>query len=124
MSVGGCVALQWWMRCTAESIARRANREDECTGRFWEGRFKLQSLLDEASRGAEVWSRVQAWPVRRLPRWVERINEALTEKEFKAIRHGVGRGKPYGDETWITKMVKKRGLESTVSPRGRPKKRS
>jgi len=37
------------MRCTAENIARRANREDECTGRFWEGRYKLQNLLDEAS---------------------------------------------------------------------------
>ena len=41
--------VSWWMRCTAENIARRANKEDECTGRFWEGRFKLQNLLDEAS---------------------------------------------------------------------------
>jgi hypothetical protein len=37
------------MRCTAENIARRANREDECSGRFWEGRYKAQLLLDEAS---------------------------------------------------------------------------
>jgi REP element-mobilizing transposase RayT len=41
--------VSWWMRCLAENIARLANKEDECTGRFWEGRFKCQLLLDEAS---------------------------------------------------------------------------
>jgi hypothetical protein len=41
--------ISWWMRCTTEHIARRANREDECTGHFWEGRYKCQLLLDEAS---------------------------------------------------------------------------
>jgi hypothetical protein len=40
------------MKCVSEPIAKRANREDEVTGHFWEARFKAQPLLDETAIAA------------------------------------------------------------------------
>jgi REP element-mobilizing transposase RayT len=46
--------LSWFMRCLDEHIARKANDEDDVTGRFWEGRFKCQVLESEQALAAAM----------------------------------------------------------------------
>ena len=41
--------LSWFMGQLNEKIACRANREDNCTGSFWEARFKSQRLANPAA---------------------------------------------------------------------------
>ena len=40
-------SLSWLMKCLNEFIARQANKEDQCTGHFWEARYQSQALLTE-----------------------------------------------------------------------------
>jgi REP element-mobilizing transposase RayT len=40
-------SISYFMKALNQYIALRANREEQCSGRFWESRFKSQGLLDE-----------------------------------------------------------------------------
>ena len=54
--------------------------------------------------------------------WLEIVNRPQTDDELAALRRCVSRGRPFGTEAWVRRIAKKLGLESALSPRGRPRK--
>ena len=67
------------MRCLNEQFARRANAEDGCTSRFWEGRFKSQALLDEPALSTAM-AYVDLNPIR------AKIAIELTDSDKTSVR--------------------------------------
>jgi len=70
---------------------------------------KSRLLMDEIPVGLpEAWGRY--------------VDEPLREKELNRLRQSVNRQSPYGALMWQMEVSKELGLESTLRPRGRPRK--
>lgn len=61
------------------------------------------------------------WPVDRPRDCVVRVNRSQGASEPDALRTSVQLGRPFGDEGWGRRIVKRFDMESTLRPRGRPK---
>ncbi|MEX0794284.1 MAG: transposase [Pirellulaceae bacterium] len=87
----------------------------------------------EAWRWNSLWQRNQnstppdypvlaLWPVPRPAGWIDHVNQPQSEAELADLATCIHRGRPFGSSEWQQSTAKRLGLESTLRPRGRPKK--
>src|SRR5262249_32563671 len=66
---------------------------------------------------------LSAWPVAPACDWTAYVNPVEKESELVALRNAVHRGAPYGDPVWQQQTAEKLGLQSSLRPPGRPRKK-
>lgn len=114
------VDLGWCMKALKEDLSRRANREDECSGAFWEGRYKSVPLLDQAALTA-CMAYVDLNPIRakvadrpeksRFTGAYERIRVRQAMRKAGALRKA-------GDAAGAKRVLAKAGLEPVAERQG------
>lgn len=72
----------------------------------------------------ELRSILTEWPVQRPADWLRRVNRPLTDKEVEKMQASLARGRPFGDDAWTARTLRRLHLEHTVRPEGRPPKQA
>lgn len=88
------MSISWYMKAVNEYIARMANEEDNCTGHFWESRFKCQALLDERAL-LTCMAYVDLNPIR------AGMAKALGDSEYTSIQERIEK-----KDSWLSKFGK------------------
>ena len=84
--------------------------------------WRWSSLYRWRHPSAEDGTLLSPWPVSRRDDWKEWVRTDFSASEQRQIDWSMKRGVPFGDETWVESIARKYGLESTMRPRGRPRK--
>ena len=66
---------------------------------------------------------LDAGPITRPEDWLAIVDSPESEAELTALRRCTSRNSPFGDRQWRVSTAKRLGLESSLRPIGRPKKR-
>ena len=103
--------------------------------RYVEQNALRAGLVDRANhwRWSSLWRRhhgdqnsralLHAWPLPTPDNWLEKVNRIQPKSQTEAIRHSIKKSCPFGGSQWVTQAAIRLGIESTLRPRGRPRKK-
>ena len=139
--------MQWLMT----SHVRRYHHHYNTSGHIWQGRYK-SFIVQKDNHLMAVTRYIEANPVRagltataqdwqwsshrerqsaklvdKLPinlpeKWAETVNMSLTDNELEKMQRSIKRQTPFGSPPWQEIICSQLGLESTIRPKGRPRK--
>lgn len=86
--------------------------------------WKWSSLYRREKGSIKQQKLLSKWPIEMPKNYIKLVNEPQTNTELETLRYSVNKGKPYGSDHWIDKMIDRFKLGATLRNPGRPKKGS
>jgi putative transposase len=86
--------------------------------------WKWSSLYRREKDNIKQQKLLSKWPIEMPKNYIKLVNEPQTNTELETLRYSVNKGKPYGSDHWIDKMIDRFKLGATLRNPGRPKKGS
>lgn len=85
--------------------------------------WRWSSLWTRANRTGPMLAVLYDWPVDRPRNWLTEVNRPFGEEPLAEVRRSAHRGTPFGEQRWKNRIADRLGLQVTVQPRGRPRKK-
>ena len=80
------------------------------------------SLYRRLRGDAQACACLHDGPLDRPRNWVAHVNGLEKAAELDTLRLSIARGRPFGAARWAKRTIARLGLQSSVTPRGRPRK--